>query len=67
MLGALLPAVEATGLGHSAAARAQLPLLLTRPAWPPCCSLAKALSDTERAVCHLMTGFVMMPQIKVRW
>ncbi|PRW59731.1 SPX and EXS domain-containing 1-like isoform X1 [Chlorella sorokiniana] len=27
-------------------------------------SLAKALSDTERAVCHLMTGFVMVPQIK---
>jgi hypothetical protein len=28
-------------------------------------SLAKALSDTERAVCHLMTGAVMQPHVKV--
>lgn len=28
-------------------------------------SLAKALSDTERAVCHLMIGPVMQPHLKV--
>jgi hypothetical protein len=28
-------------------------------------SLAKALSDTERAVCHIMTGAVMQPHVKV--
>lgn len=30
-------------------------------------SLAKALSDTERAVCHLMIGPVMQPHLKVGW
>lgn len=29
-------------------------------------SLAKALSDTERAVCHLMTGYTKIPNLKVR-
>lgn len=29
-------------------------------------SLAKALSDTERAVCHLMVGPVMQPDVQVR-